>query len=110
MRLFVSSFVVALATLVGAALVPASAASVGVGVTGGSNAVESAPIIEKATYWRHRRYGWRGRHGYCRYGYCGHRRGYRRYGGYYGRRHGYRGHGFTLYFGRGGRHHGYGGW
>lgn len=93
MRLFVSSFVVALATLVGAALVPASAASTDVGVT--TTNTEAAPLVQKATYWGHRRgyrhYGWRGRHyGWRGYGWRGRHygwrhRGYRR--GWHGRRH-----------------------
>lgn len=99
MRLFVSGFIVALATLAGAALVPASAASAGIGVTAGNTAVQPAPIVEKATYYGHRRYRYYGGHRGYRHSYYGHRR--------YGHRRHFRG--FGLYFGRRGHHrrHGY---
>jgi len=100
MRLFVSSFVVALMTMVGAALAPASAATAGVANDAGVKVSQSA--VQKATYWGHRRgfrrhYGWRG------YGWRPYRYGWRGYG-WRGRHYGWRHRGWRH---RGWRHRGF---
>lgn len=78
MRILISSLLVALVSLAGAALTPSSAASPGA-VSQDQDIALAAPAVEKATYgWRRRHYGYGYDDGYG-YGYR-----YRDYPRYYG--------------------------